>query len=187
MVSGPPHRLEVQYGLAASEILDAIASRFRLKVALEGAIAEVHLQRKIGELERRGFLLRHEEFDLNGFPDFTIWPRRRADPLRIECKNVRGIDYRRGGAVVAFAVEVQKTRAARGDATSRYYEVNYFDILGVCLGKKTGNWDDFLYVKSADLARHRRYPSKLAVMHRVPLPTADTVAPWHRTLEDLLG
>ena len=40
-----PHHLELKYGLTAQELLDAIDKRFRLKVALEGAVAEVHFER----------------------------------------------------------------------------------------------------------------------------------------------
>lgn len=33
------HPLEEKYGLTSAELLDAIGSRFRLKVAVEGAVA----------------------------------------------------------------------------------------------------------------------------------------------------
>ena len=84
-------------------------------------------------------------------------------------------------------MEVQKTRAARADPSSRHYDVGYFDILAVCLGKKTGNWSDFLFVKTDDLARHSQHPEKLAVMQRVPLPNADDLTPWYRTLQEVLS
>ena len=42
-----PHPLEAKYGLTSGELLDAIDRRFRLTVALEGAVAEVHFERKI--------------------------------------------------------------------------------------------------------------------------------------------
>jgi glutamine amidotransferase len=57
-----------------------------------------------------------------------------------ECKNIResskegGEAYRVGGTVVGYKVETQKTRAAKGDPTSRYYDVRQFEILGVCVG-----------------------------------------------------
>jgi len=67
-----PHPLEIEYGLAAVELLDAVSNRFRLKVALEGAVAEVHLRRQIEALRVGGVIKRHEEHDINGHPDFTI-------------------------------------------------------------------------------------------------------------------
>ena len=135
------HSLERKYGLSANELLDAINARFRLKVALEGAVAEVQMGKHIDALVGAG-IERFEEHDLDGHPDFSIWLPDRKRPLLAECKNIRestkqgGADYREGGVVVAYKVETQKTRAATGDKTSRYYSVEQFDILGVCLGKK---------------------------------------------------
>lgn len=182
-----PHQLEVEYGLTATELLDAISKRFRLKVALEGAVAEVHLRRKIKALQEEGVIVHYEEHDINGYPDFTIRPSKNNKPLLIECKNVRDEDYRKGGIPIAYRVETQKTRAAKSDPGSRYYGVDKFDILVVCLGKKTGNWSDFLFVKIDDLARHPHYTQKLAVMHRVPLPLSSNIAPWYQSLDELLA
>ena len=181
------HELEKEYGLKANELLDAISKRFRLKVALEGAVAEVHLQKKINALQVSGMLVRNEEHDLNGYPDFTIWPSKTNKPLLVECKNIRDEGYRTKGILIAYKVETQKTRAAKSDPTSRYYSVNQFDILAVCLGKNTGNWSDFLFAKTDDLAIHNKYPQKLAVMHRVPLPTSLSISPWYRSLDELLA
>lgn len=182
-----PHPLEEEYGLTASELLDAISKRFRLKVALEGAVAEVHLRRKIEALEAQRIIVRHEEHDMNGYPDFTIWLANRDTPLRVECKNLRDDDYRRKGDVVAYRVEVQKTRAAKADPSTRYYATGYFDILAVCLGKKTGNWSDFVFAKARDLERHPDYADKLAVMHRVPLRESRDIGLWFGTIEELLA
>jgi hypothetical protein len=87
---------------------------------------------------------------------------------------------------VAYKVETQKTRASKGDATSRFYGVLQFDILGVCLGKKTGNWSDFMFARAADLARHETHRGKLAVFQRVPLPGTGKLSPWYNDLGDLL-
>jgi hypothetical protein len=93
-------------------------------------------------------------------------------PLLAECKNIResskkgGADYRAGGKVIAYKVETQKTRAAKGDPSSRYYGFEQYHILGVCLGKKTGDWSDFLFVRTIDLERHAEHSQKLAVMQR---------------------
>ena len=38
---------------------------------------------------------------------------------------------------------IQKTRAGTGDPTSRLYGVDQYHLLGVCLGKKTGDWTEW--------------------------------------------
>lgn len=186
-----PHPLESQYGLSSAELLDAVNARFRLKVALEGAVAEVQMEKKLRPLVG-GIVDRYEAHDLDGHPDFSIWLPGRTRPLLAECKNIResgkvgGEAYREGGKIVAYKVETQKTRAATGDPTSRFYGVDQFDILGVCLGKKTGNWSDFVFARTMDLARHKTHTGKLSVFQRVPLPGAVNLRPWYTDLRELL-
>ncbi|MBL9122771.1 MAG: hypothetical protein JNG90_04005 [Planctomycetaceae bacterium] len=185
------HALEAKYGLAASELLDAIDARFRLKVALEGAVAEVQMAKKIAPLVG-SVVERLEVHDLDGRPDFSIWLPGRQSPLLAECKNIResgkacGEAYRVKGKVVAYKVETQKTRAATGDPTSRFYGTDQYHILGVCLGKKTGDWADFLFARTVDLACHAKHGHKLAVFQRVPLPDASDLSPWYADLSELL-
>src|SRR5262249_34358807 len=62
-----------------------------------------------------------------------------------------------------------------------------YHILGVCLGKKTGDWSDFLFVRTIDLERHTKHSLKLAVFHRVPLPDADNLLPWYSDLGELIA
>jgi hypothetical protein len=183
-----PHPLEKAYGLTATELLEALARRFRAKVALEGAVAEVHMERKFKAAQAAGALLKYQIHDEDGHPDFSIWLRGREKALLAECKTVRDSNeaYRSGGKVTAYKVETQKTRASQGDPSSRFYGADQFAILGVCLGKKTGRWDEFVFIRSSKLARHRSYPKKLAVMHRVPLPEVTNVAPWFRDIGELL-
>jgi hypothetical protein len=181
------HSLAKQYGLSADELLDAVNTRFRLRVALEGAVAEVQMEKKIKVLVGSA-IDRYETYDQDGHPDFGIWLPARDGRLLAECKNVRDSEeaYREGGNIVAYKVETQKTRASRGDPVSRYYGVSQFQILGVCLGKKTGNWSDFMFVRVMDLLCHAKHAGKLAVMQRVPLPNDKTLTPWYNNLGDLL-
>lgn len=103
------HPLELKYGLSSVELLDAINARFRLKVALEGAVAEVQMAKKIAPLVGSA-IERFEVHDLDAHPDFSIWLPRTKGPLFAECKNVResgkagGEAYRRGGEIVAYKV-----------------------------------------------------------------------------------
>jgi hypothetical protein len=184
------HPLEKEFELSAAELLDAINRRFRAKVTLEGAVAEVHLGKHIKKLHDQGIIARFEEHDIDSYPDYTIWlPDKPEKEYRIECKNVRDTEeaYRKKGQIVAFKVEAQKTRASKGDLSSRHYGFGQFDILAVCLGKKTHNWRQFMYVQTKNMASHGKYPDKLAVMHPVPLPDLPASRPWYNSLESLIG
>jgi hypothetical protein len=184
-----PHKLEDEYGLTADELLDALDKRFRAKVTLEGAVAEVHMEKQIRALQVAGIIVRYEAHDLDGYPDFTIWLPNRAEPILAECKNVRNTTeaYRSNGAITGYKVETQKTRTSNADRSSRFYGVNQFHFIGVCLGKKTKNWAQFLYVRVEHLAVHGTHSGKLAAMQRVPLPDSANIAPWTNTLSDLLA
>lgn len=180
------HPLEKEFGLPAYELLEALSKRFRARVTLEGAVAEVQMEKSIKALV--GTVIdRFEAYDIDGHPDFGIWLPGSDRRLLAECKNVRDREeaYRRDGEVVAFKAETQKTRASKGDPLSRFYNIDQFDILGVCLGKKTGRWTDFMYARVVDLARHAAHKGKLAVFQRVPLP-GSAVAPWYDDLGALL-
>ena len=182
------HPLESEYALTAEELLDAINRRFRAKVTLEGAVAEVHLGKKIRSLCDSGVIERFEEHDLDGYPDYTIWLPGQQEGQLIECKNIRNSNeaFRQSGVDVAYKVETQKTRTSNNDASSRFYDAAHFQILAVCMGKKTHVWTDFMFIRAANLKCHQKYPHKLAVMHRVPLPGSNITPPWYSSIEDLL-
>ena len=54
-----PHKLEDEYGLTADELLDALDKRFRAKVTLEGAVAEVQMEKQIRALQVAGVITRY--------------------------------------------------------------------------------------------------------------------------------
>ena len=182
------HRLERQYGLNYNELLDAMDRRFRAKVTLEGAVAEVQMAKRIKALQDIGVVARFDERDEDGVHDFDIWLPNRKKVIRAECKNVRDHDeaFRVDGQIVAYKVETQKTRTSQGDASSRYYGVDQFDILGVCLGKKTGDWTQFLYTRVKNLAKHKTHAGKLAAIQRVPLPAGSLIGGWTLDFRALL-
>jgi hypothetical protein len=171
-----PHPLEIQYDLTAQELLDAIDRRFRLKVALEGAVAEVHFERKLKVASREGWLRAFEAHDTDGMHDFSLTTLA-GNTLRIEVKTIRkgkGLD-----------VELQKTRAAKGDPTSRYYERTHFDVVAVNMGRATGDWAEFRYALVSELPSHPAHLHKLRVMH----PIADVNkfgTRWFSRLQDLI-
>ncbi len=152
------HNLEVKYGLSAVELLDAIERRFRLKVALEGAVAEVHFERKVRLACKEGWLASFESHDTDGMHDFTV-ETRQAALMRIEVKTVRNGPNPK--------VELQKTRASIEDASSRFYDHNHFDIVAVNIGRFTGNWEDFRYALVREMPSHAKHPQKLRVFHPI--------------------
>ncbi len=171
-----PHALEIKYGLTAQELLDAIDRRFRLKVALEGAVAEVHFERKLRIASREGWLTGYEGYDVDGMHDFTVVTISGVT-IRVEVKTIRN------GAKPQ--VELQKTRAAKGDPSSRYYERDHFDVVAVCVGRLTGDWSQFRYVLVRELPSHRSHPNKLQVMHTIP-EGEDTQPRWFSRFQDII-
>jgi len=157
-------------------------------VAVEGAVAETQVERIIKQLVGNG-IERYQMHDQDGVHDFSVWIPGRSKPVRIECKNARNSTeaFRKNGKEVAFKVETQKTRAAKGDHTSRFYDAKQFDVLAVCLGKKTGDWQDIMFIRTLSLERHKDVPTKLATIQRVPLPTDKDIEPWTRDLGTLLA
>ena len=155
-------RLELKYGLTAAELLDAVncavsPQRLRLKEP-----SQSFRWPSTSSPSSDSIVDRFEMHDLDGKPDFSIWLPRRDKPLLAECKNIRessktgGEAYRKGGEIVAYKVETQKTRAATGDPTSRFYGFEQYHILGVCLGQEDRPIGRDLHVRSdsIDLARH---------------------------------
>lgn len=172
-----PHALELKYGLTAEELLEAIERRFRLKVALEGAVAEVHFERKLRVASREGWLATYEPHDLDGMHDFTVVTRA-GKSIRVEVKTIRNGPRLR--------VELQKTRAAKSDPSSRFYSREHFDVVAVCVGRATGDWSQFRYVLVRDLPSHASHPGKLQVMHTVPDDVGAAAPRWFSRFQDVI-
>jgi hypothetical protein len=178
------HPLEDYFGLTASELLDAINSRFRLKVAVGGAVAEVQMQKHVEKLDAT-LVERFEAHDIDGHPDFSIYVRGLKQPIFAECKNARNESYMNKGKLVNYRVEIQKTRASKEDPTSRLYGFEQFQILGVCLGNQTGDWSDFVFIRTVDLPPNALHPNKIQVMNRVPL-IGGKMGEWSTDLEQII-
>ncbi|WP_394796073.1 hypothetical protein [Armatimonas sp.] len=177
-MSNSQHPLEIEYGLSALELLDALQARFRARVTLEGAVAEVQLTAHLTRLQYEGGIARFESHDEDGKHDFTLHLPEDKNIVRIECKNVRNSKR--------LQVEIQKTRASKNDPSSRYYDASHFEIIAVCLGKKTRNWKQFFFASAADLSHHKEYPEKLAVMHSLPASGNADNEIWFSDLRTLL-
>jgi hypothetical protein len=171
-----PHVLELKYGLTAQELLDAIDKRFRLKVALEGAVAEVHFERKLRIASREGWLNSYESHDVDGMYDFTVVTLT-GTTIRVEVKTIRNGPKPQ--------VELQKTRAAKGDPSSRYYDRTHFDVVAVCVGRATSDWSQFRYALVRELPNHRHHPDKIQIMN--PIPEGEETEPrWYSRFQDII-
>lgn len=165
------HDLESQFELSSHEILEIIAQRARLSVAVRGGVAEHHLQR---HLDADVLVEAASPIDRDGEPDFEVHLAGGSRVL-VECKNVSPNTYAGG----IPKVEVQKTRSQRDDPAGRFYRPEQFDVVAACLFAVTGHWE-FAFKATAVMDRHERHPDRLAVLHRVD----DT---WAPTLSEALG
>lgn len=152
------HLLENAFHLTSREILELIANRRRLATAVRGGVAEHHL---LKTLQDDPSVRRVEPVDVDGPPDAEV-TLNDGRTIRVECKNGEEHGYADG----AGRVEVQKTRASKGDPASRYYKPDQFDVLAVCLWPEDGP-PRFVYRAVSDLPRHPHFADRLAVMHRI--------------------
>lgn len=152
------HALEEEFDLSSTEILEIIATRNRLTVAVRGGVAEHHLERALAADPAVADLRRLDE---DGMPDFHV---RMADgrELLVECKNASPRPYADG----TLKVEVQKTRASKGDPASRLYRTDQFDVIAACLYSPTGEWS-FRFQATDRLVRDSTFPERLAPIQRI--------------------
>lgn len=161
------HVLEEQFALTSEQILDIIGGRNRLSVAVRGGVAEFHLEHL---LEHAPEITEVERLDVDAMHDFNVilTDGRR---LRLECKNASP----KTSASGAFKVEVQKTRASKGDPASRFYPVDGFDVVAACLFSATGLWQ-FRYGLTSRMTRHKGFPDRLAPIQTITDDWTDTLA-----------
>lgn len=170
-LSGPGgHTLVEEFELSSYEILEMIARRTRLRIAVRGGVAEHHLKRT---LELDWAILSATQIDRDGEPDLdVVFHGGRA--IRVECKNVSPKPDKHGQP----RVEVQKTRSQKDNPAGRFYLPEQFDVVAACLYARTGLWE-FRYKATRDMPRHSKFPERLAVMHAVD-------ETWANSLEEAL-
>jgi len=147
------HVLEKQFALTSEQILDIIGGRNRLSVAVRGGVAEYHLEQ---QLTGAPGIASVQRLDVDAMHDFDV-TLDDGTFLRVECKNASP----KTSAGGAFKVEVQKTRASKGDPASRFYAADGFDVVAACLFSPTGRWE-FRFGRTADMARHKDFSDRLA-------------------------
>lgn len=156
----PHHRhvLEKQFALTSEQILDIIGGRNRLSVAVRGGVAEYHLEQ---QLTGAPGIASVQRLDVDAMHDFDV-TLDDGTFLRVECKNASPKTSANG----AFKVEVQKTRASKGDPASRFYAADGFDVVAACLFSPTGRWE-FRFGRTADMARHKDFPDRLTPIQTI--------------------
>jgi hypothetical protein len=155
---GGLHDLEREFDMSAQAIMEVIAKRTRLSVAVRGGVAEYHLERWLRSTRS---ITRVRRLDEDGRPDFDVTL---ADGRRmlVECKNCSPRPYANGD----LKVEVQKTRATQGDPAGRLYRRDQFDVVAACLFPATARWE-FRFKATRDLPGDTRFPDRLAAIQRI--------------------
>lgn len=152
------HALATEFEMPESQVLDLIASARRLKMAVRGWVAEEKL---VGALRIIPGVTECVRLDEEGGPDVTL-RFESSKRLTIQCKNA----LRQTTADGTPRLDLQKTRASKGDPCSRYYKVEEFDVIAACLHSITSRWE-FRYVTPENLDIHRVCAGRLANNVRV--------------------
>lgn len=173
----PPklHALATEFQLSPEQILDLVQSAPRLKMAVRGWVAEVHLMRQISAMPGITSCERIEE---EGRPDLRV-RLHDSRPVEIECKNI----LRKATSNGALRVDFQRTRASIADPCSRYYVPTDFDLVAACLHPRTEQWE-FRYAMTRELDPHRKCAGRLS--SRVELDarwSSDVIRTLERVLE----
>lgn len=147
-----PHSLSKELCLSTDEVMDLIATTGRLKMAVRGWVAEVHLERKLQEVP--GVEDCHRCLG-EGQPDIQL-SYKGSFPITIECKNVLRTKRADGTARVDF----QRTRSSKSDPCSRFYQASDFEVLAACLHAVTENWD-FRFALTSSLPPHKNCPGRI--------------------------
>ncbi|GAB08179.1 hypothetical protein GOARA_004_00190 [Gordonia araii NBRC 100433] len=154
----PRHVLEEQFALTGEQILDIIGGRNRLSVAVRGGVAEYHLEKQLSDAPGVASV---DRLDVDAMHDFDV-TLDDGTFVRVECKNASP----KATAGGEFKVEVQKTRASKGDPASRFYPADAFDVVAACLFSPTGRWQ-FRFGLTAEMPRHKDFPDRLAPIQRI--------------------
>lgn len=152
MSSEQLHALAGEFDLPEKKVLDLIAERRMLKMAVRGSVAEEHL---VNTLRAVSGVKDCRRIDDEHGPDVALSFRGKA--ITVECKNSSRVRTKMGYEKIDF----QRTRAAKSDPCSRYYKPSEFDIVAACIHAVTARWD-FKYAATVDLDPHKSCPGRLS-------------------------
>jgi hypothetical protein len=144
--------LERSLGAPIDMIARSILHGFRARVDVAGRLAEAYFERILARLVEDGVLKTYRWLDQDDRPDFEITTSD-GRTFTIEVKMIR-----RDGP---WRVETQRARSSKTNPLGRFYRVDRFDILAICLQSRTGRWD-YRFVWSSELARHHLDANLLA-------------------------
>lgn len=165
------HALSRELELSETEVMDLIAGARRLKMAVRGWVAEVHLVRALSGV--RG-VTDCSRIDEEGGADVSL-RFEGSTPLFVECKNVLRAPTREGLARIDF----QRTRTSKADPCSRYYSPKDFDVIAGCTHALTQRWE-YSFTLPSRLDAHPKCDGKLSsnvkVDHR-----------WQSEIRGILG
>jgi hypothetical protein len=157
---GPPpvvsaerlHALAIEFALPQEKVLDLIAERRMLKMAVRGSVAEEHLLAALRAVPGVVDCRRIE--DEHG-PDIAL--QFLGKKITVECKNSSRVRTSEGFE----KIDLQRTRAAKSDPCSRYYRREDFDLVAACIHAVTERWE-FKYAPTATLAPHKFCKGRLS-------------------------
>jgi hypothetical protein len=152
------HRLVRDLGMNEAALFDLIDTTARLKMAVRGWVAEVHLEKELRTIPGVENCAR---INREGEPDISLKYRGKG-PFLIECKNV----LRQAAADGTPRLDFQKTRASKADKCSRYYRPSDFPIVAACLHSITEKWE-FCYAPTSMLPPHSECKGRIKSALRV--------------------
>lgn len=146
------HALAIEFSLPPEKVLDLIAERRMLKMAVRGSVAEEHLLnqlRHVPGVENPKRIVDDHGSDV----ELTFAGRR----ITVECKNSSRIRTSDGFE----KIDLQRTRASKADACSRYYKPDEFDLVAACIHAVTEKWE-FKYAPTIELDAHKSCKGRLS-------------------------
>lgn len=146
------HDLVKELGLPEQVLFDLIHQTSRLKMAVRGWVAEVHLEEFLQNVSGVDECRRLNE---EGSPDLLVRYRGRH-PILVECKNV----LRAVASDGLPRLDFQRTRSSKGDPCSRYYRASEFALLAACLHARTERWN-FKFAPTSILPPHANCEGRL--------------------------
>jgi hypothetical protein len=146
------HALAVEFELSEEKVLDLIAERRMLKMAVRGSVAEEHL---LGVLRSIGGVENCRRLADDRGPDIALSFRGKS--LAVECKNSSRVVTAEGLA----KIDLQRTRASKADPCSRYYERTEFELVAACTHAISEKWD-FKFAPTRDLDEHKTCTGRLS-------------------------
>ena len=146
------HKLVKELNLTERALFDLIAETSRLKMAVRGWVAEVHLETYLQGVPGVEDCYRINE---EGSADISL-RFRGSNPILVECKNVAG----KTSAAGIPKIDFQRTRASKSDPCSRYYQPSDFALVAACLHGVTREWK-FQFMPTKMIQPHKRCVGRL--------------------------